>query len=132
MTVGLPEMEFFHFENEVASLPRVPGQECLRVVGKAQYSLLCVDESSGGAVVCVDEEDSSSIQYVNRHVSALGAFLLIFHNYRTAVHRGVTGSDLRGLKEDAAQRWRIEDPSALEGPESLWSQVLEQMMHGFM
>jgi SUKH-4 immunity protein of toxin-antitoxin system len=89
---------------------------------------ICVNPSAGGEVLAIEPHSS---RRMNANVRCLGAFLMLYQDYRARV-RDCDDDQVVALIDNTEQRMRESDPDAMSEPEGYWPTIVEQMRNGML
>ena len=101
-----------------------------RIFGYDDLAPLCIVEPTGHVVHL--EPGGATERYVNASLERFADFLVAYEQYRREVVAMEEEDDIDALIDRVESQMRSVDPSALEGPESFWSVILEQMRDGLL
>lgn len=126
--VGLPTGIEWNLEIHVPSSDATSGNHDCVALAYDGCVPICVVPHDGDEVVALED---GSRRLVNANVPAFGAFLMLYHEYRTRV-RDLDEDDALTLIAEIDERMRSADPLAMAGPENYWPLIVEQMRDGLL
>lgn len=132
--VGLPTKDVgwtMRFDDEAASLPRMPGKSTYRRIGFDDFVPICLDEARNGSVMLIDPPWCAENDFVNSSVEAFGQFVMWYQQYRQD-GPGLTEPEVEPLIAETERRMRDRDAAAFADGNNFWPVILEQMYNGML
>lgn len=125
LNVGFPfDAGAFRFHHGAEALPAVDVRPSCRTFGFVGFRPLCIDEDGGQVLLVVTEEPGRSY-FGNSDLLRFAACLRVYGRY---LNRDEDLPDEQA--EELEREWSEIDPRVFRAGDSLWSEVLDDMLTG--